>query len=201
MLTQLNQLRGQRRGGHNLAKPETVSVMTADSMSCSEQVQIDQCDSSPRRSIDLSAEVLTKAEKRLKKGFSLIEIMIVILIIGVLMAGVFGGFAYVRRAKESSTNTKLSAVDSFLEQYNLKIGQYPQSIHELITGPEGNPALMRKWGEQIASEDELKDAWGHEFIYAPSAKGSRPPYDLYSGGSSGTSQIRSPVARESGPGA
>jgi general secretion pathway protein G len=133
--------------------------------------------------------------KDAKEAFSLIEIMIVIMIIGILAAVAMGGFAYLRRAKESATNTKLATIDVAIEQYNTSIGEYPTDLRELAEGPQ-KPALQRRWGESLVTEAELKDGWGQDFVYQLNPKGARPPYDLYSIGSTGTARIMSPRSKE-----
>ena len=136
------------------------------------------------------------ANKTLKPGFSLIEIMVVILIIGVLAAGAFGGFRLLQRAKLSTTESKLAAVDTMLETYNNQIGEYPGDLSELVNGPT-NQALLKRWGEPLATQEELEDGWKQPFMYEKKAKGARPPYELYSIGSKGTAHINSPRSKES----
>jgi general secretion pathway protein G len=131
-----------------------------------------------------------------RRGFTIIEIMIVVMIIGIIAAGAFAGMRYLQRVKESTTRTKLAAVDTMLEQYNTTIGEYPTELQELVDGPS-KPQLQKRWGESIGTVDELRDAWGQDFVYSLQPKGSRPPYELYSIGSKGDSQIYSPRSQES----
>ena len=133
--------------------------------------------------------------RTLRKGFSLIEIMIVISIIAVLAAGAFGGLKLLQRVKESTARTKLAALDSSIETYNTTIGEYPTDLRELVDGPQ-KPQLKKRWGEALASEEELKDPWGKEFVYTLGAKGARPPYNLESTGSTGEAHILSPRSQE-----
>src|SRR5262245_49423379 len=93
-----------------------------------------------------------------KPGFSLIEIMIVVMIIAVLMALALGGMRWLQRAKLTATETKLTALDSMLELYDSRIGEFPSDLRELIDGPS-KPALQKKWAEAIAHEDDLTDSW------------------------------------------
>ena len=130
-----------------------------------------------------------------RQGFSLIEIMIVVLIIAVLMAGAFGGMRYLQRVREQTTRTKLAAVDTMLEQYNVTVGEFPADLQELVDGPS-KPQLQRRWGDSIASEEELRDSWGNDFVYTLQPRGSRPPYELYSMGAKQDSQIFSPRSQE-----
>lgn len=126
-----------------------------------------------------------------KQGFSLVEIMIVILIIAVLMAGALGGMRYLQRVKVSTTKTKLASLDTTLEQYRVDIGEYPTDLQELMDGPS-KPQLQKRWAESLASEDDLLDAWANDLMYTLFPKGTRPPYELYSGGSTGDARILSP---------
>lgn len=127
----------------------------------------------------------------LKKGFSIIEIVIVIAIIGVLAAAAFGGLRYLQKAKLTATNNKLAAMDSSIETYNTMIGEYPTDLRELVEGPS-KQNLQRRWQEPISVEDDLKDSWGQDFVYSLNPKGTRPPYELYSQGSAGNARILSP---------
>jgi len=134
--------------------------------------------------------------RTVRSGFTIIEIMIVVMIIGVLAAGAFGGMRYLQRVKEQTTKTKLAGVDTMLEQYNTSVGEYPTDLQELVDGPS-KPQLKKRWGEAISTEEELRDAWQNELVYEVQPKGSRPPYLLYSIGSKGDSQIFSPRSQES----
>ncbi len=130
-----------------------------------------------------------------KSGFSLIEIMIVIMIIGVLAAGTFGGLRWLQRAKLTTTETKLAALDTMIEQYSTTIGEYPLDLQEIVEGPS-KPQLQKRWQEPIASEEDLMDSWRQPFVYTLNPKGTRPPYELYSIGSKGDAQILSPRSKE-----
>ena len=77
-----------------------------------------------------------------KSGFSLIEIMIVIMIIGVLAAGTFGGLRWLQRAKLTTTETKLAAMDTMIEQYSTTMGEYPLDLQATsMDGDLGHPAV------------------------------------------------------------
>lgn len=142
-----------------------------------------------------SSSPMRKRKLSNRSGFTIIEIMIVFMIIGIIAAGAFGGMRYLQRVKESTTRTRLAAVDTMIEQYHTTVGAYPAELQELVDGPS-QPQLQKRWGEPIATQDELKDAWQQEFVYAAAPKGSRPPYELYSIGSKGDAHIYSPRSQE-----
>ena len=134
--------------------------------------------------------------KHAKSGFTLIEIVIVIMIMGIIAAGAFGGLRYLQRVRLQQTQQKLAAVDAMIEQYYTAVGEYPVDIQELIDGPS-KPQLQRRWAEAIATENELKDAWNQPFVYTLNPKGTRPPFDVESIGSKGDAHIKSPRSQES----
>lgn len=130
-----------------------------------------------------------------KRGFTIIEIVIVIMIMGIIAAGAIGGMRYLQRVRLQQTQQKLAAVDLMVEQYYTTIGEYPSDLQELIEGPS-KPQLQKRWAEPIATEQELQDAWGSPFIYTLNPKGTRPPYEIKSGGSKGDANILSPRSQE-----
>ena len=130
-----------------------------------------------------------------KKGFTIIEIMIVIMIIGVLAGMAFQGFRYLQGVKLKQTQTKLAALDTMIEQYNTDIREYPSDLQELIDGPS-KPQLQRRWARSLASQEDIEDAWNQPFVYTLNPRGSRPPYDLYSIGPKGEDTIYSPVSQQ-----
>lgn len=109
-------------------------------------------------------------------GFSLIEIIIVVAIIGTLMgiivARISGG---TDNAKAGITDTKAYTLQSKLIQYQLANGKFPNTS-------QGLQALTTNPGTPIASEDDLKDGWGNLFDYKLTAKG---PF-ITSNGAEGT---------------
>ncbi|CDK30723.1 type II secretion system protein GspG [Candidatus Babela massiliensis] len=135
-----------------------------------------------------------KRNNLLKEGFSLIEIMIVLLIGAIVVGGAFAGFRYLQNARVQSTKSKLAALDTAIEHYNASIGEYPQTLEELVEGPQ-KPNLRRKWAGELASQNDLKDAWGKEFHYNLNSKGSNVPYELYAMHPDGKTQIFSPISQ------
>lgn len=134
--------------------------------------------------------------KNARKGFTIIEIVVVIMIMGIIAASAIGGLRYLQRVRLQQTQQKLTALDAMIEQYYTTVGEYPVDLQELIEGPS-KPQLQRRWAEPIATENELKDSWNQPFVYTLNPKGTRPPYDVESIGSKGDAHIRSPRSQES----
>ena len=114
----------------------------------------------------LKREFKKPTSRSLQAGFSLIEIIIVVGIIGVIVAiianRISGGKA---NADLNLTNTKAASLFGKLLQYQQEYTKYP-------TTEQGLDALLKgTGGVSIAKEDELKDAWGTKFQYKLTAQG------------------------------
>lgn len=114
------------------------------------------------------------ARRRTLPGFTLLEMMLVVVIIGILATVVVVNLAGgAGEARKGATVTIISQVKSALTQYYGKHGAYPVSISQLATGT--NPLL----------EKMPKDAWKRDLIYiVPGIEPGRP-YTLYSMGEDG----------------
>lgn len=116
-------------------------------------------------------------------GFTLIEILVVITIIGLIL-----GFAATRifgqgdEAKARLVKSQIAELGGKLDLYKLDVGKYP-------TGSEGlkalvsNPGNVSNWSGPYAREEQIKDAWNNDFIYA--SPGQKGPYDIKSLGADG----------------
>lgn len=114
------------------------------------------------------------------RGFTLIEVMVVVAILGILAALVVPQLVGKDdKARVERVKSDLKAISSALEMYKLDHHSYP-------TTDQGLEALTQAGGEGNDSGDVYlrkvpKDPWGEEYIY--SAPGESGPYDLLSLGS------------------
>jgi general secretion pathway protein G len=120
-------------------------------------------------------------KKRLRdeKGFTLIEILIVVMIIGLIASlvapNLMGKF---ERSKEELGKAQVEMLSSGVQSFMLDVGRCPGDLHELITSTD------QKWRGPYLSKQELpKDAWGRDYQYK--CPGEHGPFDLYSLGPNG----------------
>ncbi len=120
----------------------------------------------------------------MRKGFTLIEVLVVIVILGLLAALIVPRItSRVDEARVETTKMQMKAIRDALEQYKLDNGFYPtteQGIKALVEKPT-TPPVPPRWRQYL---DKLpKDAWGYDFIYL--APGEGRPFELRSVGPDG----------------
>jgi general secretion pathway protein G len=119
-----------------------------------------------------------------ERGFTLVEILVVITIIGLIM-GLVGPrvLNYLTESKAKAAKIQIESFASALDLYFLDTGRYP-------TGSEGLSALVQRPGSTLSwNGPYLKggvvpsDPWGHPYVYR--APGQHGTYDLISYGADG----------------
>ncbi|MGE8344321.1 type II secretion system major pseudopilin GspG [Pseudomonas helleri] len=122
-----------------------------------------------------------------QRGFTLIEIMVVVVIIGVLGAIVVPQFmSRPDQAKVTAARTDIQAISTALEMYRLDTFNYPstqQGLDALVTRPSGTP-LARNWNPQGYLKSLPVDPWGTPYQYLNPGSHSAG-YDLFSFGADG----------------
>ncbi len=131
---------------------------------------------------------MTSVLKRDSRGFTLIEIMVVIIILGIL--AVYIGPKILGRpgqAKQVKAQVDISALETALKLYKLDNGGYPateQGLIALVEKPEtGNVPKKWKEGGYLEKSKVPKDPWGNDFVYL--SPGVHGDYDIISYGADG----------------
>ena len=117
-------------------------------------------------------------------GFTLLELLVVMVIIG-LLAGYVGPkyFAQVGKSEIKVAKSQMVALEKALDQYRLDTGHYPTS-DEGLAALNAKPANETKWDGPYLKKDVPPDPWGNPYIYKiPGEHGSE--FDLYSYGKDG----------------
>lgn len=120
----------------------------------------------------------------MRKGFTLIEVLVVLIILGLLAALIVPKLTgRVDEARIETTKLQLKSIKNALEQFKLDNGFYPttqQGLKALVEKPT-TPPEPKNWKQYM--EKVPKDAWGHDFIYISPA--GNKPYELKSVGPDG----------------
>jgi general secretion pathway protein G len=119
----------------------------------------------------------------MQSGFTLLELLVVMVIIG-LLAGYVGPkyFAQIGKSEVKVARAQIDALDKALDQYRLDVGHYPSTelgLSALNTAPVGEP----KWQGPYLKKSLPLDPWEHPYVYR--MPGEHGEYDLFSYGRDG----------------
>lgn len=120
---------------------------------------------------------------RTQQGFTLLELLVVMVIIG-LLASYVGPryFSQVGKSEVKTTRAQIDALEKALDQYRLDTGHYPtteQGLSALITAPANEP----RWDGPYLKKTVPPDPWGNPYVYKQ--PGDHGEYDLLSYGNDG----------------
>jgi general secretion pathway protein G len=121
-------------------------------------------------------------------GFSLIELMVVVIILGILAMYIGPKLmGRTEQAKEVQTRVQIEGLETALKLYKLDNGVYPtteQGLQALVESPDVEN-VMQNWrkGGYLEKGKVPKDPWGNEFIYL--SPGIQGDYDITSYGADG----------------
>jgi general secretion pathway protein G len=129
-----------------------------------------------------------KKERCIEKGFTLIELMVVIVVLGIL-AGLIVPRIMGRpdEARQAKARIQIESLETALKLYRLDNGKYPsteQGLNALVEMPITEPPL-KNWrqGGYLEKNKVPMDPWDNEFVYlSPGAHGD---YDIASFGADG----------------
>ena len=123
-------------------------------------------------------------EKKREDGFSLIELLIVMVILGLLAALVAPKmFGKTEKAKQNAAQTQISYFESALDTYRLDVGRFP-STEEGLMALRVNPDENKKWEGPYLPREIPLDPWENPYVYNyPGEHGGY--YDIISYGADG----------------
>jgi len=135
------------------------------------------------RSKNCSAVLQLNPSPPRQRGFTLLELLVVMVIIG-LLAGYVGPkfFGQIGKSEVKAAKAQIDALQKSLDQYRIDLGHYPsteQGLQALVVKPADEP----RWAGPYLSKAVPKDPWHNEYQYR--APGEHGEYDLLSFGRDG----------------
>jgi len=113
-----------------------------------------------------------RRSQRAQYGFTLLELLVVIVIIGLLAAYVGPKyFSQLGKSEVTVAKAQIEAFDKALETFRLDVGRYP-TTEEGLNALLAMPANAGKWNGPYLKKDVPADPWGHAYLYkSPGSKG------------------------------
>ena len=126
----------------------------------------------------------TRYERR--KGFTLIEVLLVLIILvilGSLAVGVFTGTQ--DKANINAAKAQVGLIEEQISMYRLDMNKYPTKLEDLWEEPS-DAELAKKWGGPYFKKLP-DDPWGNAYQYSAEGKNNTDKFDFWSNGPDGKS--------------
>jgi general secretion pathway protein G len=126
-----------------------------------------------------------KKRKKKEMGFSLIELLIVMVIMG-LLAALVGPrmFGKVGKSKQNAARAQMALFETALDTYRLDVGKYP-STEQGLQALRSKPSDEEKWDGPYLPKSVPKDPWGHPYTYIRMDNGEVEMISLGANGTEG----------------
>lgn len=119
---------------------------------------------------------MTSLRSRRQIGFTLLELLVVLVIIGLLVAVVGPRyFSQLGKSEDKIAHAQMDALGKALDQYRIDNGHFPssaQGLQALFVAP----ANEAHWSGPYLKKSVPADPWGHPYVYA--SPGQQGDYDL-----------------------
>lgn len=134
----------------------------------------------------MTTTTVAMREKRYARpGFTLMEILIAVMILGLLGALVGPALNNIyKNQQKRACESSLLGLKKSIQIYKDRVLKYPDSLKDLIKKPRDEQAAKRWEGPYVEGDEVPKDPWGEDFKYKLTP-GTAHPYDLFSYGPNG----------------
>jgi general secretion pathway protein G len=135
------------------------------------------------------------SKRRTGRGFTLVEMLLVLVILGTLAAIVYPNLAkHGLRARITATKTQIQVLRTALAQFEMDNDHYPQGRNGLLDLVQ-RPRDAKNWrGPYLEKKVVPRDAWGHDFIYECPGSHTPESYDITSVGPDGIAGTADDIA-------
>lgn len=121
-----------------------------------------------------------QAERTHQSGFTLVEMLLVLLILATLAAIVIPKFTgRTEQAKITSAQTQIGIFETALDSFEIDNDHYPKGSDGLSALVE-EPRDAKSWRGPYLKQDIPNDPWGNEYVYECPGKHNLKGYDIYS---------------------
>jgi general secretion pathway protein G len=129
--------------------------------------------------------MICHSKKRWKdqKGFTLVELIVVVIIIGLLAGLVVPQFIrQEEKATAKAAKAQIELLGTALDTYRLDVGRYP-STQDGLQALTQRPGGVERWDGPYLKKEVPADPWGKPYVYK--SPGDHGPYDIISYGADG----------------
>jgi len=119
---------------------------------------------------------MKKRKRKVRKGFTMIELMAVLIILGLLFTLVATRVAdQIDKARKTTTKANLKALHTAVNQFKMDTGRFPSEEEGLMALIE-QPSDITTYppGGYLETTEVTKDGWGNDFIYELFPESGKP---------------------------
>jgi len=126
---------------------------------------------------------MTYTKNNTQNGFTLLEVLGVLLLIGILFAVLIPMITTrMEKARIKTVKLDLRNIQSAIDQFHMDTRVYPRTLKDLIVRPAEPKEVSEKWeSAYLPGKDIPRDPWNNNYYYSPTQDGQNP-YTLYSKG-------------------